>query len=98
MKRILNYILIPLALLVLSACVHDEKELFDESASVRIAKSLEEDAAILESATNGWELHYYTGKEYRYAGYTYLIKFKNGKATVAADFAGSNSTATSSMS
>ena len=41
------------------------------------------------------ELHYYTGKEYRYAGYTYLIKFKNGKATVAADFAGSNSTATS---
>lgn len=95
MKRILNYILIPLALLVLSACVHDEKELFDESASVRIAKSLEEDAAILESATNGWELHYYTGKEYRYAGYTYLIKFKNGKATVAADFAGSDSTATS---
>ena len=41
MKRILNYILIPLALLVLSACVHDEKELFDESESVRIAKSLE---------------------------------------------------------
>ena len=81
--------------MVLSACVHDEKELFDESASVRIAKSLEEDAAILESATNGWELHYYTGKEYRYAGYTYLIKFKNGKATVAADFAGSDSTATS---
>ena len=75
MKRILNYILIPLALLVLSACVHDEKELFDESASVRISKALEEDAAILESATNGWELHYYTGKEYRYAGYTYLIKF-----------------------
>ncbi|MGP1591351.1 MAG: DUF4302 domain-containing protein [Prevotella sp.] len=95
MKRILNYILIPLALTVLSACVHDEKEVFDESASVRIAKSLEEDAKILESATNGWQLHYYTGKEYRYGGYTYLIKFKNGKATVAADFAGSDSISTS---
>ena len=91
MKRILNYILLPFALIAFSACAQDEKELFNESASVRITNSIEEETRILESATNGWELHYYTGKEYRFSGYTYLLKFKDGKASVAADFVGSDS-------
>lgn len=95
MKRILNYILLPFALIAFNACAQDEKELFNESASVRITNSIEEETRILESATNGWELHYYTGKEYRFSGYTYLLKFKDGKASVAADFVGSDSISTS---
>lgn len=81
--------------LIFVSCSSHEDEVFDKSASQRIAEAVNIDNEVLESATNGWELHYYTGKDYSRNGYTFLVKFKNGKAIVAADFAGSDSTSTS---
>ena len=65
MKKIINSILIGAAVLGLSSCsLHDDTELFGEPAAERLEKAVAADKALLESASNGWELHLWTGKEY----------------------------------
>ncbi len=71
--------------LSLQSCLHDDKEFFDDSAANRIESTVENTQKILESAANGWQLHYYTGESYQGGGYTFLLKFQNGKVTVAGD-------------
>ena len=71
--------------LCLQSCLHDDKEYFDQSAASRIESTVENTKTTLESANNGWELHYYTGADYSGGGYTFLLKFQNGKVTVAGD-------------
>ncbi len=71
--------------LSLQSCLHDDKEFFDDSAANRIESTVENTQKILESAGNGWQLHYYTGENYTGGGYTFLLKFDNGKVTVAGD-------------
>ena len=79
-----------------SCSLHDDKDVFDKSAAERIDEAIAYDKQILESASNGWKLVYYTGKEYTGGGYTYLCKFKDGDATVAGDMSDGYKTATSS--
>jgi hypothetical protein len=75
--------------------LHDEKDTFDESASTRISEAVTNDQKILESSTNGWLFHYYAGEDYSEGGYTFLVKFKGGKATVASEIANADTTITS---
>lgn len=97
MKNIINSILIGTAVLGLSACsLHDDTELFGEPAAERLEKNVAADKALLESASNGWELHLWTGKEYSAGGYTYFMKFANDKVTVSSDIAPANMKTTSS--
>lgn len=96
MKKILLGSAVALATLSLQSCLTDDKELFDESAANRIEAVVEADQQLLESATNGWQLHYYTGKEYTGGGYTMFVKFKDGKAYASSDIAPADSVATSS--
>lgn len=96
MKKILLGSAVVLATLSLQSCLTDDKELFDESAANRIEAVVEADKQLLESATNGWQLHYYTGKEYTGGGYTMFVKFKDGKAYASSDIAPADSVATSS--
>lgn len=97
MKNIINSILIGTAVLGLSACsLHDDTELFGEPAAERLEKAVAADKALLESASNGWELHLWTGKEYSGGGYTYFMKFANDKVTVSSDIAPANMKTTSS--
>ena len=84
------------ALCFLASCTKDDAEIFPESAADRLDGTAENDIKILESATNGWELHYYTGTDYTGGGYTMLVKFKDGKVRVSADFAPADSVAVSS--
>lgn len=85
MKKIYLAILCTAAGLSMQSCLHDDKEYFSESAATRIENTVENTKTTLESATNGWELHYYTGESYSGGGYTFLLKFQNGKVTVAGD-------------
>lgn len=85
-----------MAVLTLQSCLHDDKEIFDEPASERLQKAVNETRELLESADNGWVFHYYNGEEYTGSGWTFLVKFKNGKAYVSADFAPSDMVTTSS--
>lgn len=97
MKNIINSILIGTAVLGLSACsLHDDTELFDEPAAERLEKNVAADKTLLESASNGWELHLWTGKDYSGGGYTYFMKFANDKVTVSSDIAPANMKTTSS--
>ncbi len=98
MKKIYLAILCATAGLSLQSCLHDDKEYFDESAANRIESTVENTQKILESATNGWQLHYFTGEGYTGGGFTFLLKFQNGKVTVAGDpqLATSSERATSS--
>lgn len=97
MKKIYNILLISAAVLSFSSCsLHDDKELFDEPAAERIENSIAADKTLLESASNGWELHLWTGKDYSAGGYTYLMKFANDKVTVSSDIAPADMKTTSS--
>lgn len=85
------------ALFLTASCsLHDDNEVFDTPAAQRIEESIAADKALLESATNGWELHLWMGEEYSAGGYTYLMKFKNDKVTVASDIADPDYTTSSS--
>lgn len=86
MKKILYTLAILLAGFTTQSCsLHDDTDLFGESAAQRLEKSVEADKELLESATNGWILHYYSGEDYSGGGYTFLCKFKDGKVVVAGD-------------
>ena len=85
MKKILTSILLLAMALTLQSCLHDDNELFDTPAAKRIQDVVASHIQLLESATNGWELHYYSGEDYSGGGYTMLIRFKDGKAHVSSD-------------
>lgn len=87
MKKFLLYIMVVAGVMSLQSCLHDDKELFDESAANRLEHATEETKQILESSESGWTLQYYLGDEYTGGGCTYLVKFKDGKADVALDLA-----------
>lgn len=87
MKKIFINILLATVAFVLQSCLHDNQDFFGASPAERLDKAVAEDKALLESATNGWLLQFYTGKEYSKAGYNFLLKFKDGKAYVSAEIA-----------
>lgn len=66
--------------LSLQSCLHDNEEVFDKPASQRLTETINNQKALLESQSNGWVMHYYTGKKYTGFGTTMLIRFANGKA------------------
>ena len=76
------------ALFLATSCsLHDDNETFDTPAAQRIEESIASDKALLESATNGWELHLWMGEGYSAGGYTYFMKFNNGKVSVGSEIA-----------
>lgn len=96
MKKIIFSIQILLATLMLTSCLHDDDVVFDEPAAQRVEKAVKADITLLESANNGWQLHLWTEAGYEGGGYTYLMKFKDGKVTVASDIAQPQETSSSS--
>lgn len=96
MKKTILGTAIALAALSLQSCLHDNEELFEKSAAERIEEAVAADKQLLESADNGWQMHFYTGEQYTGGGYTMFMKFKNGKAYVSSDIAPANMVTTSS--
>lgn len=97
MKKIIFTFAVALAGYMLQSCsLHDDEDYFGKSAAERMEEAIAHDKQLLESASNGWKLIYYTGTEYTGGGYTYLCKFKNGNATVAGDMSDGYKTSTSS--
>ena len=86
MKKIIFILAVALAGFGMQSCsLHEDTDLFGQSAAERMDATIAHDKELLESANNGWKLVYYTGEEYTGGGYTYLCKFKNGNAIVAGD-------------
>ena len=68
MKKILLYIMVVAGMVSMQSCLHDDKELFDESAANRLEHATEETKQILESSESGWAMQYYLGDEYKGGG------------------------------
>ena len=96
MRKIIYSMLTLATSLAMTSCLHDNETLFEEPAAQRIETEVTNDKALLESATNGWKLNLWAGEGYTEGGYTYLIKFKNGKASVSGEIANPTDVATSS--
>lgn len=86
-NKIFNILALGALLLATSCSLHDDNEIFDTPAAQRIEESIASDKALLESATNGWELHLWMGEDNAGGGYTYLMKFNNGKVSVGSEIA-----------
>lgn len=97
MKKIIIALAIALVGFNFQSCsLHDDTDLFGQSAAERVDEAVKADKALLESASNGWILHYYTGENYSGGGYTFLCNFKDGKVVVGGDVAEASATARSS--
>lgn len=82
MKKI--YLLLLALPLLLSSCLFDDDELFDDSASERMSKTLADIRTTLEAAQNGWTIEYYPSKTQEYGGYTMFMHFSGGNKVVVA--------------
>lgn len=80
-------LLIALLLLFLpfvSSCVHDEEDVFDDSAADRLNKAVVEYARVLESQELGWVLDFYPADR-SMGGIAYTAKFDAGDVTMTCE-------------
>lgn len=89
-------VLLGLVAMTMQSCLHDNDEIFSETAAERINKTVQQHKELLESAGNGWVLQYSAGRDYTGGGYTLLMKFRNGKAYVSSDDTDAESVTSSS--
>ena len=82
MKKVFLYIMFAAVGLGLQSCLHDDNEVFSQSAAERIDAVVNETSALLESAEYGWAFNYYMGQEYAYGSFVMTAQFKNGKVTL----------------
>ena len=82
MKKILLYTFMAVMALTMQSCLHDNDEVFGQSAAERIDAAIAKAEQVLLSSQNGWVLHYYVGQEYAYGGLNLAMKFKDGKVTM----------------
>lgn len=76
-KNILALLLLALPVLMLTSCLKDQDELFEQSASKRLSEYLENTKKTLTSAQYGWILNYYPDRDLSYGGFVYTVKFKD---------------------
>ena len=84
-KNIILFLLKALPTLLLTSCLKDQEDLFDESASARTANYLANIKQVLTSAENGWLFNYYPDRDQSYGGQPYVVKFKDETVIAYAD-------------
>jgi len=95
MKKI-YYLFCLVAVMMASACTHEEEDLFDSSSADRADAAIKSYTDVLTGAENGWLMEYYPEMQQKYGGYNTLVKFeKNGKVTVSSDVYAATDAATS---
>ncbi len=94
MKKYIIFSLSALPLLF-GSCLKEDKDLFGESASARIARVQAETEQVLNAAPNGWQMKYYPSSRLQYGGIMLYMKFDNGKVTVVSEHGKEGQTAQS---
>ncbi len=90
------YLLVMICSFFMVACSPETDDIFGESSSARIGKTMKEELKVLTGASNGWLLEYFPQAQQAYGGYNVLLSFtEDGQVTVAADVAEPTATATS---
>ena len=67
---------------MLSSCLKEQEDFFDEPATLRLQNTLDRTAQILRSAEYGWAMDYYPDRNLNYGGYVYTVRFDSLKAEV----------------
>ena len=90
------HVLLLVLSILLSSCVENEtKEIFQDSATVRKEKAIQELQTLLKSSSDGWKTTYFTDNKIL-GGYSFLFKFKDGnQVDMASDFNNDYSVASS---
>lgn len=76
------YLAMALPMLLLSSCLKDQEDKFDESASIRMQNYLNNAQSTLVNADYGWALDYYPDRSLSMGGFAYTVKFTEAEATV----------------
>lgn len=89
MKRItIKLIGIVVPLMMMTACLFEEENIFDKSAALRMNEEIKADIALLTGAENGWLVDYYAEKNYAMGGYAMHWKFlPDGTVDIACEVA-----------
>ena len=83
-KRV--FFMLMISACILNGCVHEEKDIFDEPAAIRMQNAIKEYTDVLTSAQNGWFTDYYPENNYAIGGYAMYLKFTpDGKVTVGCE-------------
>lgn len=90
-NRVLLFAILALAAFSLQSCLKDDKELFPESSSTRMTKTLELAKTTLVNSENGWIFEMYPEQSQKYGGYVYTLKFDSDKVEVRSELAQDNS-------
>lgn len=81
MKMKKTYLLLMAMTLMVTSCLKDQEDTFDQSASIRAKEYLDNARKVLTSAENGWVMNYYPDNLQGYGGYSYVLKFDNSNVT-----------------
>ena len=85
-KHIFIMLLMALPMLLLTSCLKNQEDLFQESSSARMENYLNTYEALLKSSEYGWAFEYYAGTENQeYGGWTYDLKFNDKDVDVYSD-------------
>ena len=72
-----------MASLLLTSCLKNQEDYFEDSATVRMSKTINQTKEILLNSEYGWEFEYYPDRTLTYGGLVYTVKFDSLMATVA---------------
>lgn len=82
-NNIIHIVFMALSALMLTSCLKDQEELFEDSASARVTKYLGNAKEVLTSAENGWVLNYYPDRDMSYGGTPFVLKFNDETVAVS---------------
>lgn len=95
MKKI-YYILTLLVGAFMASCSPQQDQIFEESSSQRITRSINEVQSTLSSAKSGWLFQYFPGKNQQYGGFNMVVNFMaDGTTTVYNPYVKSGAACTS---
>lgn len=95
MKKIC-YLFCLVAAVLITACTHEEEDLFNDSSANRADATIMANIEVLTGASNGWLMEYFPASSQEYGGYNILLKFtEDGKVTVSSELYASTDAATS---
>lgn len=95
MKKI-YYLLCLVAAVLMTACTHEEEDLFSDSSANRADATIKANIEVLTSVSNGWLMEYFPAGSQAYGGYNMLLRFtEDGKVVVSSELYSSTDAVTS---
>lgn len=86
-SNLILFLLMALPTLLLTSCLKDQDDIFDDSASARVDKYLARAKKVLTSSERGWILNYYPDRDQSYGGYVFTLKFNDQTVEVGTEIA-----------